>query len=153
MPCMADDPSSPVCAALGELNEHNADSWVKLNKQDSDVTTNIRLQVIPDQTDEQLWSVMDNATFQAIAVMADTKSKNIEYWHNLKERHGSRWSSKKPVEAEIHVPGIVHECSTLYMGPPTDNHAAVDEKYTPYGCRNVYVTGGAIFPSAGTPLC
>ena len=137
-----------MCATLGELNEHNKDSWIKPNRQDPDPTTNVKLQVVLDATDEQLWSVMDKATYDAITVMAGSTSARLEYWHD--QEGGKGWRTAKPPKTEIHVPGVVHECSTLYMGPKSDPHAAVDENYTPYGCKNVYVTGGAIFPSAGT---
>ena len=136
-----------VCATLGELNEHNKDSWIKPNRQDPDPTTNVKLQVVLDATDEQLWSVMDKATYDAIVVMAGSESGKLQYWHDQEGSKG--WRKEKPTKVEIHVPGVVHECSTLYMGPESDPHAAVDENYTPYGCKNVYVTGGAIFPSAG----
>lgn len=76
--------------------------------------------------------------------MAGTKSDNIEYWHNE-----GKWLTSKPKVSDIRVPGVVHECSTLYMGEKSDEHAALNSDYSPYGCRNVYVTGGAIFPSAG----
>ena len=79
--------------------------------------------------------------------MAGDRSDEIEYWHDDENNNG--WRTEKPDRSEIHVPGIVHECSTLYMGPESDPHAAVDENYTPYGCKNVYVTGSAVFPSAG----
>lgn len=56
---------APVCATLGEINEHNTSCWVHLNPgpQNPDVTTNIRLQVLPDEKDNRLWDVMDTATY------------------------------------------------------------------------------------------
>jgi choline dehydrogenase-like flavoprotein len=82
--------------------------------------------------------------------MADLKKDDVEYWHDEQQNPSrGRWLSGKPGKENIHVPGVVHECSTLYMGPESDIHAGVDENYTPYGCKNVYVTGGAIFPSSG----
>ena len=106
--------------------------------------------MVLDATDEQLWSVMDKATYDAIGVMAGSESGKLEYWHDQENSKG--WHKEKPTEAEIRVPGVVHESSTLYMGPESDPYAAVDKDYTPYGCKNVYVTGGAIFPSAGAYL-
>ena len=52
-----------VCATLGELSETNPNSWVKRNPQDTDITTNVTLQVTLDAKDESLWKVMDNATY------------------------------------------------------------------------------------------
>ena len=40
-----------VCATLGELNEHNKNSWVKQNRQNPYVTTNIKVQVTLDEKD------------------------------------------------------------------------------------------------------
>ena len=55
-----------MCATLGELNDHNKNSWVKQNRQNPDVTTNIKVQVTLDEKDETLWSVMDQATYVLI---------------------------------------------------------------------------------------
>ncbi|KZV86632.1 FAD/NAD(P)-binding domain-containing protein [Exidia glandulosa HHB12029] len=137
-----------ICATLGELDENNKDSWVKPNRQDLDVTTNIKLQVTLDETATALWRVMDQATYDTIAVAAGDMENKIEYWHDDKSNPG--WHSEKPSRTESHVPGVVHECSTLYMGPESDPQAAVGDDYALHGCKNVYVTGGAIFPSAGS---
>ncbi|KAM5531773.1 hypothetical protein V8D89_014543 [Ganoderma adspersum] len=109
-----------ICATLGELNEHNEDSWIKPNRQD------------PDPKLQMLWSVMDKATYDAIVIMAGSESGKLQYWHDQEGSKG--WRKEKPTKAEIH----------------SNPHAAINENYTPYGCKNVYVTGGAIFPSAGS---
>ncbi|THU79690.1 FAD/NAD(P)-binding domain-containing protein [Dendrothele bispora CBS 962.96] len=140
-----------VCASLGELDENNTNSWVKRNPQDPDVTTNVKLQVTLTDVDRNLWDVMDKATFDAIEVIARSEAANLEYWHDNSSGDGSgTWKKTKPDSKQNRVPGVVHEASTLYMGPKADSHAAVDEMYRPYGCENVYVTGGAIFPTAGS---
>ncbi|THU85298.1 FAD/NAD(P)-binding domain-containing protein [Dendrothele bispora CBS 962.96] len=140
-----------VCASLGELDENNTNSWVKRNPQDPDVTTNVKLQVTLTDVDHSLWDVMDKATFDSIKAMAQSEAANLEYWHDSGSGDGSgTWKKTKPDSKQNRVPGVVHEASTLYMGPKTDPHAAVDEMYRPYGCKNVYVTGGAIFPAAGS---
>lgn len=54
--------SFAVCAALGELDEQSADSWVKHHAANPDPTTNIRLQVLPNEKVEKLWNCMDDAT-------------------------------------------------------------------------------------------
>lgn len=51
-----------VCATLGELDETNSHSFVKLNSQDPNSTTNVTLQVTMTDKDKQLWKVMDQAT-------------------------------------------------------------------------------------------
>lgn len=51
-----------VCATLGELDEENIESWVQHQPSNPDVTTNIRLQVLPNDKAMKLWKVMDTAT-------------------------------------------------------------------------------------------
>ncbi|TFK63544.1 FAD/NAD(P)-binding domain-containing protein [Pluteus cervinus] len=137
-----------VCATLGELSETNEHSWIRQNLKNSDVTTNIRLQVDVNKTDEDLWTVMDTATYDAIKVMAGDRAGRLEYWHNKT----SSWEEDPAPVSEIRVPGVVHETSTLYMSDDLENdpHASVGPDYRPRGCGNVYVTGGAIFPSSGS---
>lgn len=52
-----------VCATLGELDEHNPNSWVRYNEKDPNRTTNVRLQVMLNDKDKQLMEVMDTATY------------------------------------------------------------------------------------------
>ena len=51
-----------VCATLGELDEKNSDSWVRHHLANPDVTTNIRVQVLPDQKTASCTDVMETAT-------------------------------------------------------------------------------------------
>lgn len=51
-----------MCATLGELDEEYAESWVRHEPNNPDVTTNIRLQVLPNDKAMHLWDVMDTAT-------------------------------------------------------------------------------------------
>ncbi|EMD32812.1 hypothetical protein CERSUDRAFT_108621 [Gelatoporia subvermispora B] len=142
-----------VCATLGELDEHNPNSWVKHNPENPDVTTNIRLQVTLTDKDKHLWGVMDQATYDAIKVMAGDQAASLQYWHDAADgTNAGSWQTAKPSQANIHVPGIVHETATLYMSDDLDKdiHASVDKNYRAKGCGNVYVTGGALFPSSGS---
>uniref|UniRef100_A0A8H8CJZ7 Glucose-methanol-choline oxidoreductase C-terminal domain-containing protein n=1 Tax=Psilocybe cubensis TaxID=181762 RepID=A0A8H8CJZ7_PSICU len=133
-----------VCTSLGEYNEQNPEAWVKYNPQDRNPITNVKVQATMDPKTKSLQKVMDQATFDAIAVMAGPQSRELEYWH-----HEGGWSNVKPTPEEVCMPGLIHDASTLYMGPESDPHAAIDQNYAVYGCKNVYVTGAAIFPSAG----
>ncbi|KAF8155019.1 hypothetical protein K438DRAFT_1943070 [Mycena galopus ATCC 62051] len=137
-----------VCATLGELSETNKDSWVKQNLKNPDVTTNVYLQVDLSSEDKKLWKIMDEATYDAIKVMADDRADALEYWHDS----SASWQKERPTEKGIRVPGVVHETSTLYMSDDLekDPQASVGPQYTPRGCSNVYVTGGALFPSSGS---
>jgi choline dehydrogenase-like flavoprotein len=98
--------------------------------------------------------------------MAGDQADHVEFWHDAvtesqdmdyaQELHIPKlkagWLRKKPPAEMIRVPGIVHETSTLYMSDDleTDLHASVDRDYRPHGCDNVYVTGGALFPTSGS---
>lgn len=44
--------------------------------------------------------------------------------------------------------GIVHESSTTWVGKK--GQAPVGFDFRPHGLENVYVTGGGIFPTAGS---
>ena len=105
--------------------------------------------------------------YKAIAVMAgDGREDDIEYWHDAREvevavdngkqtvRHQEEagWKHKRPPADMVRVPGLVHETSTLYMSDDLENdpQASVDSLYRPRKCDNVYVTGGALFPTSGS---
>ncbi|KIY72082.1 hypothetical protein CYLTODRAFT_368212 [Cylindrobasidium torrendii FP15055 ss-10] len=156
-----------VCATLGELNEKNVQSWVRHNSKDPNVTTNIRLQVLPDELTESCRKTMEAATYEAIEVMAGpAASGKIEFWHDadvvqlpkdydtttVVQLAGAGWQAQRPPASKIRVPGLVHETSTLYMSDDlvADTGASVDSQYRPRGCKNVYVTGGALFPTSGS---
>ena len=83
--------------------------------------------------------------------MADTEAMNLEYWHDDGTGSGDGiWKKERPAQKEIRIPGVVHEASTLYVGKESEPGACLDESYRPFGCKNVYVTGGAILPTAGS---
>ena len=98
--------------------------------------------------------------------MAGSEASKIEYWHDAVPGEadaassngtnvkfvGAGWKSARPPPSMIRVPGLVHETSMLYMSDDLekDPHAAVDSLYRPYKCDNVFVTGGAIFPTSGS---
>jgi choline dehydrogenase-like flavoprotein len=95
--------------------------------------------------------------YDAISVIAGGSSANVEYWRNSAVL--GDWEKEKPPQTAISTPGIIHEASTLYMGdsdkweevkPNSGSYPAVDSSYKPYGCKNVYVTGSALFPTAGS---
>ena len=98
--------------------------------------------------------------------MAGPMAQKIEFWHDDEVEkvpvssvsEGSisvtpaGWKKTPPPAHMIRVPGLVHETSMLYMSDDIENdkHASVDSLYRPYKCDNVYVTGGAIFPTSGS---
>lgn len=88
---------------------------------------------------------MDKATYDTITVMAGSGADQLEYWHNV-----GGWKKARPPVSAIRIPGVVHEASTLYVGEESDPQASVDSDYRPFGSNNLYVTGGALFPTAGS---
>ncbi|KAF7437535.1 hypothetical protein PC9H_004377 [Pleurotus ostreatus] len=140
-----------VCATLGELSEDNESSFFRLNKLNTnkDPTANCVLQVLLTQKDRDLWDVMDNATFKAIEVLAGERhTDDIEWWHEPKGAGSGEWKAYRPGNDTIRMDGIVHEASLLPLGDGED--ACVDNNYKLKGVNNVYLTGGALFPTAGS---
>ena len=95
-------------------------------------------------------------SYKAIEVMAGN-AQDVEYWHDAEEKEQfeqglAGWKKERPPPSMIRVPGIVHETSMLYMSDDLthDPQASVDALYRPRKCDNVYVTGGAIFPTSGS---
>ena len=143
-----------VCATLGEFDEHNDNNWFKHDPNNPDITTNSKLQYTLAESDKRLWDTMDKATYETIEQMATlspstSPSKVLEYWCSDDGGKTGYWSKKHPTTKEIRIPGIVHESSTAFMGPE-DEGGSVDEHYRPHGVKNVYVTGGALFPTSGS---
>ncbi|PWW71962.1 FAD/NAD(P)-binding domain-containing protein [Tuber magnatum] len=134
-----------ICASLGETGERNERCSVVLNSK-PDPTTNVDLRFTFTDEDKGLWKLVDDATFQTIEAIAGEDFKDrIEYWSEADKG----WRSAKPPPGDIRVPGMVHEGSTLFMGPE-DQGGSVDENYALHGVNNVYVAGSALFPSSGS---
>ena len=142
-----------VCATLGEFTENNPDNWFKFDPNNSDITTNVKLQYTMLEQDRDLWDVMDKATYETIEVMStppkSQPSNGIEHWHSNKTGQGGYWAKNRPAVSDIRVPGIVHKASTAFVGDEAEG-GSVDELGRPHGISNVYVTGGALFPTAGS---
>ncbi|KAH0432022.1 2-keto-gluconate dehydrogenase [Colletotrichum camelliae] len=155
-----------VCATLGEFSERNLDNWFRPDPSNPDVTTNMKLQYTLTKSDRQLWDTMDKATYQTIEKMVtpaeselpsgsepSTKAPEsvLEYWHNDgPDTNKGSWKAGKPDPSEIRIPGIVHETSTAFMGSEPSDGSSVGPDYSVHGVPNVFVTGGALFPTAGS---
>ncbi|KAL2818243.1 hypothetical protein BDW59DRAFT_165575 [Aspergillus cavernicola] len=131
-----------VCATLGEFDENNKDNFVRLNNT-QDPSCNVTLQFTLSDDDKKLWDTMDKATYESIPAM--TNGTNIEYWDESKKE----WGPNKPPVSTIRINGVVHEASTAFVGDESAG-GSLDEWYRPHGIKNVFVTGGAIFPTAGS---
>ncbi|KAF8749527.1 GMC oxidoreductase [Rhizoctonia solani] len=147
--------ASVHCATLGELCEGNSESFFRRNpySNSKDATANCVLQVVLDDKDKKLWNVMDQATFEAIEVMAGEEKSKIEWWHEPKGNTDPSkvgWRKNRPGQDTIRMEGIVHEAGLLPMGEPGDRNACVDSNYKLKGVSNVYVTGACLFPTSGS---
>jgi choline dehydrogenase-like flavoprotein len=137
-----------VCATLGEVDERNPNNWIRRN-DGKDPTTNISLQLQPGPQDQALWDVLDEATYQTISALVHDGGNDpgIEYWIGADD--DGAWSSERPPREQIRLNIIVHEASVLWMGAdPATSVVGLD--YRPHGVRNVYVTGGGLFPTSGS---
>ncbi|KAJ5011942.1 hypothetical protein K4K57_004958 [Colletotrichum sp. SAR 10_99] len=145
-----------VCATLGEFSELNQENWFKMDPSNPDVTTNMELQYTLTKSDRQLWDTMDQATYETIEQMAtpaesESPSQGLEYWHiDEHEPNKGSWKPAHPKQSEIRIPGIVHETSTAFMGSNPSDGSSVGPYYNVHGVPDVYVTGGALFPTAGS---
>jgi choline dehydrogenase-like flavoprotein len=139
-----------VCAVLGELEMDNERSFFRRNGE-SDPTTNVTLQVIASEEDKKTWDTMDAGTFDMLEkVFAQNKPGLVEYWHaDANKPDKGEWLSKRPDELERRVDALVHEGSTMWIGPDPDKDV-VGYDYRPYGVNNVYITGGALWPASGS---
>ncbi|KAJ0277299.1 hypothetical protein CBS470a_010355 [Colletotrichum nupharicola] len=145
-----------VCATLGEFSELNQEDWFNMDPSNPDMTTNMKLQYTLTKSDRHLWDTMDEATYQTIEQMAtpdgsESPSEGLEYWH-IDETEPSKgsWKPAHAKQSEIRIPAIVHETSTAFMGSDPSDGSSVGPKYNVHGVPNVYVTGGALFPTAGS---
>lgn len=118
------------------MSEHNSQCWIRCAQEDPDKTTNIHLQYLCNEEDEELWAFMEDAAFQLVDRL--TKSEPKEYWH----RSTRTWATEKPDQEHIRVKGVVHESSSTFMGSEFEG-GSVDDMYRPYGCKGV-VSAAAI---------
>jgi choline dehydrogenase-like flavoprotein len=135
-----------VCAVLGELDETNPDNLLALSGG-ADPTCNVTLQVLANATDTDTWDTMDDATFQMMEqVFSPAGADRVQYWHG--DPNTGSWNSDRPATPERRVPGLVHEGSSLRIGD--DDGSPVGLDYRLRGMRNVFVTGGGLWPTGGS---
>ena len=147
-----------VCKTMGGLDLDNNNNWFRLSNKvpdndviysdDEDITCNTTLQVVPNAADLQLWDTMDEATFEILKMLDDPCQ--MEFWHSSTES----WQKERPLESEIRRNVLVHPASTMWIGDDQSS-SPVDLNYRFRGVENVYLTGGALWPSSGSwnPTC
>jgi hypothetical protein len=136
-----------VCAVLGELDNHNPDSWMRPDGQ-ADPTTNVMLQILANDVDDQTWDTMDEGVFQMLEqALSPNGASAVEYWHGIPTE--GAWRAERPSLVERRVPALVHEGSPLWIDPQPEE-GVVREDYRPHNVENVYVTGAGLWPAGGS---
>ena len=139
-----------TCACLGQLDHNNPQNWYRRNGGD-DITCNATLQCVTDETDNELWRVMEMAAFESLENYLTPAGQTIQYWS--KDKNDWHQTGTRPTAAETRWSGLVHEASTMWIGD--DETAPVDLDYRFRGVENVYLTGGALWPTGASwsPTC
>jgi choline dehydrogenase-like flavoprotein len=134
-----------VCAVVGELDHHNPDNWVRMSDRASD----LQLQIVASDVDRSVWDAMDNATFAMLEHVLSSDGPNaVEYWHG--DRETGRWCPRRPPDDETRSTAVMHDASTLWIGGEAQPDAVVGLDYRLRGLENVYITGAALWPTAGS---
>ena len=129
------------CTALGELDHTNEKNWYRLNGG-GDKTSNISLQIVPNDKDEVLLDAMEKSVFHVLETLSESPDE-IEYAHGEQKE----WKRERP---EKTVTGsLVHESSTMWIGGD-ESESPVGLDYRPKGVENVYITGGSLWPTGGS---
>lgn len=136
-----------VCAALGQLDHNNPDNWFRIIN-DGDITCNATLQVTANEKDTALWDTMDESIFEVLKHLTPD-NKTIEYW-NSKTKD---WQTDHPSVKQIRSSFLVHPASTMQID--AQESSPVNLEYQFRGVENVYLTGGALWPTAASwnPTC
>ena len=130
------------CSTLGELDYKNNQNHFELSNSSQCLTTNGQLSFCLNEQDKQLWDVMDQATFQVLEKL----SNQIQYWHENEKT----WTTERPLPNQIRKKSLVHDSSTMWIGDRNDTESPVTYDYRLRGIENVYVTGGALWPTGGS---
>ncbi len=131
-----------VCASLGQVDHENPN-----NKFYRKETGEYILEFEANDKDKDLWETMNLTTYQVLEYLCP--SNKIEYWNT----EANRWLKTHPPSDLIQRKSLVHPASTMWIGD--DPSSPVDLDYKVRGVDNVYVTGGALWPTAGSwnPTC
>ena len=138
-----------VCVGFGQIDHNNPQNWYRRSDSDNDdITCNATLQVIANDVDNAVWDTLDESTFK---VVEDCLSCGgvVEYWNH----ETSCWQAERPPTSQIRIPGLAHESSTMWIGKSESD--PVDQDYKFRGVENVYLTGGALWPTGASwnPTC
>ena len=136
-----------ICASLGQLDHNNPQNRYELNERD-DITRNATLHLATNEKDRALWDTMDQATYKVLNCFT-SGGKTMEYWN----KDTKQWQEERP--KKIRMSALVHPASTMPIGGIDDGKSPVNLDYRFRGVDNVYLTGGALWPTgaAWNPTC
>jgi choline dehydrogenase-like flavoprotein len=135
------------CSTLGGLDYKNKSNQFNLTSNCQCLTTNGELKLHLNDQDKQLWDLMDNVTFEVMnRLSSSTNSDDLEYWHEPDKT----WKNDTPPPEQIRKKHLVHDASTMWIGDSSDTEAPVGLDYHLQGVENVYITGGALWPTGGS---
>lgn len=135
------------CSTLGELDYKNQRNQFNLIDNGQHLCANGELQLHLNHQDKQLWDWMDRVTFQIMSKMSvSPDNDDLEYWH---EASGT-WQKDTPPLDRMRKRSLVHDASTMWIGSSGDIEAPVGPDYRLKGVDNVYITGGALWPTGGS---
>ncbi len=134
-----------VCAVVGELDHRNPDNWVRM----SDPAGEMQLQIVANEVDRSVWNSMESATFATLEqVISSAGPTCVEYWHG--DSAAGEWRLQRPPIAATRSSAVMHDASTLWIGGDADPEAVVGLDYRLRGLENAYITGAALWPTAGS---
>ena len=136
-----------VCAALGQLDHENPENWVRRGDNE-DVTCNATIQVTANEKDNTLWDIMDQSIFEVLKSLTPDE-ETLEYW----DSETKKWKKDHPSSKQLRSGGLVHPASTMWIGNTESDPVNLEYRFR--GVENVYLTGGALWPTAASwnPTC
>jgi choline dehydrogenase-like flavoprotein len=135
------------CSSLGELDYKNKVNQFNLIENGQCLTTNGQLTFRLNDQDKQLWDLMDSITSRVMNKLSSSAhGHDLEYWHESDKS----WRKDAPPLEQIRNTFLVHDASTMWIGITGDTEAPVGLDYRLQGVENVYITGGALWPTGGS---
>ena len=105
--------------------------------------TDAMLNYKSNDKDEMTRQTITSTTFDMIERCFST-ADGLEY----RDMSCGKWTRERPTLESVDMNGFINEGSTLWMGEGDEGVLGLD--YRLRDVTNVYVTGGAVFPSGGS---
>ena len=136
------------CSTLGELDYKNSNNRFYLVHNHNSLLDNGELNVILNDQDKQLWNRMDHVTNEILQRLSSPSGNvnDLEYWYEQEQT----WRKEAPSSKYVRKQLLVHDASTMWIGDNSDLAAPVGLDYCLRGVNNVFITGGALWPTGGS---